>query len=146
MKSSITTQTKSSRSQGRIPALLAIAILALGAASPVLAGKGKGNPGVLPPQSNPYGKSYGAWGAELSNDYAERSRITGVREIFTLAGLAFASAIPLIAALFVGKDMARGGYWFAMEVLGWTIMLLTPIGVGIMFWSTPEPPIRPASP
>lgn len=45
-------------------ALLATAILALGAASPAWAGKGNsGNPGVLPPQSQPHGKSLGEWAA-----------------------------------------------------------------------------------
>ena len=79
---------------------------------------------------------YGAWGAELSGDYNERSRITGVREIFTLVGLALAGAIPVI----VGTGALHGGgYWQAMEVLGWTIIMLTPVGVAIMFWSTPEP-------
>jgi Na+/melibiose symporter-like transporter len=82
---------------------------------------------------------YGAWGAELSGDYNERSRITGVREIFTLVGLALAGAIPVMVG--VGAAAVNGGgYWHAMEVLGWTIVLLTPIGVAIMFWSTPEPP------
>jgi Na+/melibiose symporter-like transporter len=82
---------------------------------------------------------YGAWGAELSGDYNERSRITGVREIFTLVGLAIAGAIPVIVGTGAASG-AAGGYWHAMEVLGWTIVLLTPLGVAIMFWSTPEPP------
>jgi hypothetical protein len=65
MKSSITTQTKSFLTKGLMPALLATAILSLGATSTALAGKGnQGNPGILPPQSHPYGKTYGAWGAE----------------------------------------------------------------------------------
>lgn len=83
---------------------------------------------------------YGAWGAELSGDYNERSRITGVREIFTLVGLAIAGAIPVIVGTGAAAGVVGGGgYWHAMEVLGWTIVALTPIGVAIMFWSTPEP-------
>ena len=81
---------------------------------------------------------YGAWGAELSGDYNERSRITGVREIFTLVGLALAGAIPVIVG--VASAAEGGGYWNAMAVLGWTIVILTPFGVAIMFASTPEPP------
>jgi hypothetical protein len=58
-------RTQLSLTKGLMPALLAISILSLGVASVALAGGGnQGNPGVLPPQSNPYGKSYGAWGAE----------------------------------------------------------------------------------
>lgn len=37
---------------------------------------------------------YGAWGAELSTDYHQRSRITGAREIFTVAGLIVAGVVP----------------------------------------------------
>jgi Na+/melibiose symporter-like transporter len=84
---------------------------------------------------------YGAWGAELSGDYNERSRITGVREIFTLVGLALAGAIPVIVGTGAVEGTAgSGGYWNAMAVLGWTIIALTPVGVAIMFASTPEPP------
>jgi hypothetical protein len=44
------------------PTLLAAALAIFATASPVLAGKGSsGNPGVLPPHSNPHGKSYGEW-------------------------------------------------------------------------------------
>jgi len=83
---------------------------------------------------------YGAWGAELSGDYNERSRITGIREIFTLVGLAIAGAIPVIIGTGVDAGHPNGaGYWQAMEVLGITIIALTPIGVAIMFWTTPEP-------
>jgi Na+/melibiose symporter-like transporter len=83
---------------------------------------------------------YGAWGAELSGDYNERSRITGVREIFTLVGLAIASAIPILVGVGAVQGAENpGGYWLAMKVLGLTIIALTPVGVAIMFWSTPEP-------
>ena len=42
--------------------LLAIALTAFG--TPPLAQAGDGNPGILPPQSHPYGKSYAEWSAE----------------------------------------------------------------------------------
>ncbi|MEI6779609.1 MAG: hypothetical protein WCQ21_01705 [Verrucomicrobiota bacterium] len=61
----MTSRTQSSLTKALMPALLAISILSLGAASVAWAdGGNQGNPGVLPPQSHPYGKSYGAWGAE----------------------------------------------------------------------------------
>src|SRR5438105_99281 len=41
--------------------LLAVALLALAAASPAPAASG--NPGIMPPQSHPYGKTYGDWSA-----------------------------------------------------------------------------------
>ncbi len=39
---------------------------------------------------------YTAWGAEMSDDYHERSRITGVREGLTLIGILAAGAVPAI--------------------------------------------------
>jgi len=41
------------------------------------------------------GISYNAWGAEISPEYSERSRIMGGREVFTLMGLLLAALIPL---------------------------------------------------
>jgi len=55
MKSIVSNQIKPRLARG-----LVTAILAFGAASSAWAG----NPGVLPPQSHPYGKTYGEWSAE----------------------------------------------------------------------------------
>jgi Na+/melibiose symporter-like transporter len=46
---------------------------------------------------------YRAWGAELSADYHERSRVTGWREAFGYGGILMALAIPLIVATFFGR-------------------------------------------
>lgn len=47
------------------PALAAVAVLLLLSIAPAWAGKGNaGNPGVIPPQALPDGKTYGEWGAE----------------------------------------------------------------------------------
>jgi Na+/melibiose symporter-like transporter len=37
-----------------------------------------------------------AWGAELSPDYHQRSRVTAAREIYVLVGLMVAAAVPMI--------------------------------------------------
>ena len=37
-----------------------------------------------------------AWGAELSPDYHQRSRVTATREFYVLAGLMIAAAVPMI--------------------------------------------------
>ena len=60
MKSSIPTQIKHCLTKSLVPALLVVATLSPGTASSAWAG----NPGVLPPQSHPYGKTYGEWSAE----------------------------------------------------------------------------------
>jgi len=62
MNSSKVTHIKSFLPRGLTPALLATAILLLAAVLPALAGKGNaGNPGILPPQSHAYGKTYAEW-------------------------------------------------------------------------------------
>ena len=45
-----------------------------------------------------------AWGAELSSDYHQRSRVTAAREIYVLVGLMIAAAIPMIIEI-----LADGG-------------------------------------
>jgi GPH family glycoside/pentoside/hexuronide:cation symporter len=95
--------------------------------------------------------AYGAWGAELSEDYNERSRITGVREIFTLLGLGIAGAIPVLVG--VPKEVCvdgvvtiagggQGGYWNIMQVMGLTIIALVPATLALLYLTTPEPPVR----
>lgn len=43
---------------------------------------------------------YQAWGAELSDDYHERSRIAGLREIATIAGVLIALSVPFVTSFF----------------------------------------------
>ncbi len=40
--------------------------------------------------------AYTAWGAELSGDYHERSRVTGAREGFVIIGIMLAAAVPVL--------------------------------------------------
>jgi Na+/melibiose symporter-like transporter len=89
---------------------------------------------------------YGAWGAELSGDYNERSRITGVREIFTLLGLALAGVIPVLfgAGSAAQSPVGSGAnsLWHVMTILGWVIVAATPVCVAILYFTTPEPPVK----
>ena len=82
---------------------------------------------------------YGAWGAELSGDYNERSRITGVREIFTLIGLALAGVTAVFAG---GGAAAENGLWGVMAALGTIIAVITPIGAAILYFTSPEPAVK----
>ena len=40
-----------------------------------------------------------AWGAELSPDYHQRSRVTAAREVYVLLGLMLAAAVPMIVEI-----------------------------------------------
>lgn len=49
---------------------------------------------------------YEAWGAELSGDYAERTRITSARQVFTLIGLVVATVVPALVLARPGATAA----------------------------------------
>lgn len=76
---------------------------------------------------------YGAWGAELSDDYHERSRIAGARELWSVFGLLFAVTLPLFAG---PPELKTGGSSSELETLtiaadvtalGWATIVLLPI-------------------
>lgn len=78
-----------------------------------------------------------AWGAELSDDYDERSRISAFREGFVVLGTLFALALP--AALgHVDADQAGP----ALKSVAIAVIILLPATVALAVWRTPEPPPR----
>ena len=66
---------------------------------------------------------YRAWGAELSADYDERSRVTGWREAFGYGGTLMALAIPLIAATFLDRPGADN----ALLAVALVVLVLLPL-------------------
>ncbi len=81
-----------------------------------------------------------AWGAELSPDYDERSRIAGYREGFTVAGSLL--ALGLIATAAPDGEDGRS----ALNLLGWTIVILLPLGLAAAAWRVPDPLPRKTAP
>ena len=83
---------------------------------------------------------YGAWGAELSGDYHQRSRITGSREIFQQLGLLLAISAPVVVGIMAGAEDTNGTVTReAMAVLGWLAVLLLPVCAIILFAFVREP-------
>lgn len=78
-----------------------------------------------------------AWGAELSDDYHERSRITAFREGFVLAGTLFALGLP--AALGYGDASQAAG---ALRILATAVVVLLPLAVLALLVMTPEPAVK----
>jgi hypothetical protein len=64
MKSPTSNQIKPFLTRGLLPALLVTTMLTFGASPLARAGGSSGTPGVLPPHSHAYGKSYGEWSAK----------------------------------------------------------------------------------
>jgi Na+/melibiose symporter-like transporter len=80
---------------------------------------------------------YGAWGAELSNDYDARTRVVSVRQVFTLLGLIGAAAIPALV------ELAHGDRTTAVMVLNaYTapVLFLLPVLALLLLWKVPEAP------
>lgn len=78
---------------------------------------------------------YGAWGAELSPDYHERSRIMGVREFFTLGGLILAAAIPAVV-----QGTGRVSAADVLAVMALVVVGITPPIVALALWRVKENP------
>lgn len=79
---------------------------------------------------------YYAWAAELSDDYDERTRITGWRAVMGSFGGIAAQMIPLIALVV----FEFGGTANVMNLLGVALMLIVPICIGLTVWRVPESP------
>ena len=91
---------------------------------------------------------YGAWGAELSQDYVERNRITGSRQIFLLLGLLVAITVPIIASSMSGQGAAASSAASrkSMAALGWLTAGLLPICLVILFSTVREPKVGHSTP
>jgi glycoside/pentoside/hexuronide:cation symporter, GPH family len=80
--------------------------------------------------------AYGAWCAEISGDYAERTRITGVRQMFALLGILIASLAPLFTG---GGPGSPAGFAPLMTGLGWIVLALMPLAALLLTAFVPEP-------
>jgi Na+/melibiose symporter-like transporter len=63
---------------------------------------------------------YAAWGAELSRDYHERSRITSLREGFVIAGILLAAGLPVLLGIEAGAPGA------ILAALAWSMLWFLP--------------------
>ncbi|NWH07210.1 MAG: MFS transporter [Alphaproteobacteria bacterium] len=81
---------------------------------------------------------YGAWGAELSGYYHERSRITGWRTAFAFIGIFIASIAPLITG---GGAGTKEGLVPVMQGIGLWAMIIFPLSAIVLMRFVPEPPV-----
>lgn len=73
---------------------------------------------------------YSAWGAELTEDFHGRSRVSAAREIFVVVGTILAAGLP---AAF-GEDRGR-----ALEILFWILLVTLPVALALSLTLVPEP-------
>lgn len=114
------------------------------------------------------GLPHRAWGAELSPDYHQRSRVTAVREFYVVVGLMIAAAVPMIVELTADGGATVAAVALALwgdvigaftgeianktvtnraaltgpvlESLAWTVMMVLPLTAGIVLTLVKEPP------
>ncbi|MBC6476834.1 MAG: MFS transporter [Hormoscilla sp. GM7CHS1pb] len=80
--------------------------------------------------------SHLSWGAELSPDYDDRSRVYGWREFALLFGMLAVLALPAAIEHFLGAKVE-----IKIASMGWFVIILLPITVAIAVWMVPERPV-----
>ncbi|MCW5751915.1 MAG: MFS transporter [Alphaproteobacteria bacterium] len=83
---------------------------------------------------------YQSWGAELSADYDERTRIAGWREGGVILGTTIATSLPIFVT---GQDGNAGP---VLVILGWLVIIALPVAVLLALALTPDAPHRAGPP
>ena len=77
---------------------------------------------------------YHAWGGELSNRYEDRTTITSARQLFSLAGLIFATLVPAVVLTRPGATSAD-----VLSALSVAMLIGLPLFGAWLFFGVPEP-------
>ncbi len=77
--------------------------------------------------------TYAAWGAELTGGYDERSRVTGVREGFVIAGILLAASLPTLAG--VAPESRE-----ALALVFQSMLVLLPLALALLLLTVRERP------
>ncbi len=80
-----------------------------------------------------------AWGAELSVNYAERSRIAAWRESLTVVGVAIAASLPVLSVQLGFVHPGGSAEGTALQFLAWSCALLLPLAAIALVRFVPEP-------
>ena len=82
-----------------------------------------------------------SWASVLSPDYDQRARIYGFWTIGNVLGIVLVLLIPVIIA------QKGGGLAAGVQGMGWFIIILLPLTIGLAAWRVPEPvPKEPSKP
>lgn len=78
--------------------------------------------------------SHISWGAELTPDYHDRSRVQGAREMLLILGMVFVLALPAMIEQMHPHNVAQA----RVASMGWFVLILLPITVALAVWKVPE--------
>ncbi len=81
---------------------------------------------------------YGAWGAELSSDYHDRTRLNSSRQKWVLVGLIVAALIPAGVEFF--NDGASVPALEVLDAFAWSVLLTLPLIGALLLARVSEPP------
>ena len=76
--------------------------------------------------------SQAAWSATLATGYNERSRVFGIGAAVGVIAAVSTLLIPVFAPL-AGLTTTQG-----IQAMGWTVVVMAPVGIGLAVWRTPE--------
>jgi Na+/melibiose symporter-like transporter len=82
-----------------------------------------------------------AWGAVISPDYDQRSRIYAWWQGGNVVGMVLVLALPALLATLGRPERSAG-----VHAMGWFIVALAPLTVALAAWRVPEPPAQGARP
>jgi glycoside/pentoside/hexuronide:cation symporter, GPH family len=82
---------------------------------------------------------YEAWGAELSPEYRERTRVATFRQTYSLIGLVLATLVPAYVLMQDGATTAD-----VLAGMSWIVILILPLAALLCFWKVPD--TSPAEP
>lgn len=77
---------------------------------------------------------HAAWASTLASGYDDRSRVFSWLQNGAVIGMVLVLLLPAIAAPLAPHDRAAG-----VRVMGWFIIALAPLTIGLALWRTPEP-------
>jgi glycoside/pentoside/hexuronide:cation symporter, GPH family len=76
---------------------------------------------------------YEAWGAELSPDYAERTRVATFRQAYSLVGLVVATLVPAYVLMRDGATTAD-----VLAGMSWIVIGILPLAAALTFFVVPD--------
>jgi len=83
--------------------------------------------------------SHMSWGAELSSDYNQRSRIQGWREGLSILGVPLVLMLPMVIQKLGGPDTEHN----SVEIIGWFIIIVAPLAAFISVTAVGESEAKP---
>jgi Na+/melibiose symporter-like transporter len=78
--------------------------------------------------------AHAAWASTLASGYNDRSRVFSWLQNVAVVGMVLVLLLPAVVAPLAPHDRAAG-----VRAMGWFIIALTPVTMGLALWRTPEP-------